>query len=356
MRRRAFGAALAATAAGLAAPRPAAPWATPGASATPATPVTPATPARGETARGGAPHLAGPDEFAFALIGDVPYGRDQVALLPALLADLDDALAFAIHVGDLKGGLESCSDAVLAQRHAALAASRVPILFTPGDNEWLDCSRLPAGGFDPLGRLERLRSLFFEPPRAPRGVSDLVRQSDAPGHRPFPENLRWHVGETVFVTVNLPGSDNGREGAPAMQAHHALRADANEAWLREASGLAARAARPLLVIAVHADPGFEREDGAHLAAPPPDGYTRHRALLRELAGTFPGQVLYLHGDTHRFRVDRPLRDTRGARLRNFTRVESFGSPFASSWVRVRVRPADPSPFFVAVRHAPPARP
>jgi hypothetical protein len=237
-----------------------------------------------------------------------------------------------------------------------LAASRVPLLYTPGDNEWVDCARLPAGGFDPLGRLARLRAMFFETLRAPPGVARLVRQSDAGPRHAFPENLRWQVGEAVFATVNLPGSDNGRDGPPALEPHHALRAAANEAWLREAFAIAARAAHPLVVIAAHANPGFEHDDGVTLVPSAPDSYAKHRALLRELAAAFPGHVLYLHGDTHRFRVDQPLRDANGARRRNFTRVESFGSPFASSWVRIRVRPRDPAPVLVAVRHVPPARP
>ena len=47
-------------------------------------------------------------------------------------------------------------------------------------------------------------------------------------------------------------------------------------------------------------------------------------------------MLLVHGDTHRHRVDRPLRDPEsGATLANFTRVEVFGYP-TMNWVRIRV--------------------
>ena len=49
---------------------------------------------------------------------------------------------------------------------------------------------------------------------------------------------------------------------------------------------------------------------------------------------FPGEVLLVHGDTHHYRVDRPLSGANEGPLANFTRVEVFGSPFVN-WVRVQ---------------------
>jgi hypothetical protein len=59
------------------------------------------------------------------------------------------------------------------------------------------------------------------------------------------------------------------------------------------------------------------------------------AMAKETLG-FDGEVLLVHGDTHRFRVDAPLHDpATGALVANFTRVEVFGSP-GMNWVRIRV--------------------
>ena len=58
-------------------------------------------------------------------------------------------------------------------------------------------------------------------------------------------------------------------------------------------------------------------------------------MVNESLG-FDGEVLLVHGDTHRFRVDSPLRDpASGVPVANFTRVEVFGSPNVN-WVRLRV--------------------
>ena len=70
---------------------------------------------------------------------------------------------------------------------------------------------------------------------------------------------------------------------------------------------------------------------------------RPRRGFRELLATlgaetraYGGQVLLVHGDTHRYRVDQPpLENPSDAPLANFTRVEVFGYP-EMNWVRVRV--------------------
>lgn len=51
----------------------------------------------------------------------------------------------------------------------------------------------------------------------------------------------------------------------------------------------------------------------------------------------------MHGDSHYFRIDKPLLDAQGRRLENFTRVETFGNNPANGtndvqWVKVIVDP------------------
>jgi hypothetical protein len=65
---------------------------------------------------------------------------------------------------------------------------------------------------------------------------------------------------------------------------------------------------------------------------------------------FRKPVVLLHGDTHYFRVDKPLFRTNeagpgnfGRQIENFTRVETFGFPEAH-WVRVIVDLNDPHVF------------
>jgi len=51
----------------------------------------------------------------------------------------------------------------------------------------------------------------------------------------------------------------------------------------------------------------------------------------------------VHGDSHYFRIDKPLLDAQGRRLENFTRVETFGNNAANGlndvqWLKVFVDP------------------
>ena len=60
------------------------------------------------------------------------------------------------------------------------------------------------------------------------------------------------------------------------------------------------------------------------------------ALKDEIKSKPP--VLLVHGDSHVHRFDQPLRDPASGRLQaNFTRLETWGSPFMG-WVKVDVAP------------------
>jgi len=318
--------------------------------------LAPALASDGRPVSAGAPALAGGADATslapttFALIGDTPYNPLEERLLARVLDDIDGEVEFVIHVGDLKSGWEPCSDALLSARHDALAASRHPLVYLPGDNEWLDCARKSAGGFDPMDRLELLRDLFYRRPGPPTAPPGLQRQRDTAFD--FPENQRWRAGSAIFTTLNLPGSNNGADDDPSLQPRHASRAAANEAWLRACFAIADAEHLPAVVIAIHADPGFEHDHRSSWlpgAARSRDGYHDFRQLLRELVTSSAAQVLLLHGDSHQFRADQPMHDARGRQVRNFHRVECFGSPFASAWVRVSIDPRRDPPFIIATR-------
>ena len=281
--------------------------------------------------------------LSFALIGDIPYRRGEIAALPALLEDIASNACFALHIGDIKAGAEVCSDELLASRLGALSQLRIPLVYTPGDNEWVDCWRESAGAYDPAERLAWLRQQVFgvTPPilgrRAlPLPMRNLQRQRDM--GRGLPENLMFEAGHALFVTINLPGSENGQR-SPLTQADHAERNDANRHWLAHAAERARDLRLPLLAVAAHANPDLGRGIGP--ASRADDSYADFREQLARCLAIFPGHVLLMHGDTHRFRVDRIH-----SRL---TRVESFGSPFSGSWVRISLRDAE-IPFDVEVRH------
>ncbi|MGK7929677.1 MAG: hypothetical protein AB4290_31285, partial [Spirulina sp.] len=95
--------------------------------------------------------------LTFTAIGDMPYVKaDKIALereIPKAIQAADPP--FVVHYGDLKGGGESCSEALLKQRRDnlyGLLPGRV--FYTPGDNEWADCDRRSLSA--PISELSQL--------------------------------------------------------------------------------------------------------------------------------------------------------------------------------------------------------
>src|SRR5439155_12905748 len=75
----------------------------------------------------------------------------------------------------------------------------------------------------------------------------------------------------------------------------------------------------------------------------PDGFQTFLQALRDDTTAFQKPVVLVYGDSHYFRIDKPLLDEQGRRLENFTRVETFGDNSANGlndvhWVKVLVDP------------------
>jgi len=111
------------------------------------------------------------------------------------------------------------------------------------------------------------------------------------------------------------------------------------AWLRDSFALARRDKLAGVVVAMQANPGF-RQFNRGLGHP---GFKQLLETLRAETEAFPGQVLFLHGDTHSHQIDQPLLAGNGETLTRFTRVESYGSPFLG-WVKVIVDDQTPGLF------------
>ena len=266
--------------------------------------------------------------FAFAALGDTPYTADEEARFIGMLAELNRAkLAFVVHVGDFKSGQSECSDELYRQRLDWFEYSRHPFVFVPGDNDWTDCWRDSAGGYQPAERLVRLRELFFAQPRSlgQRSI-ELARQTQGASPQPYPEHARWAHRRVLFVTLNVPGGDNNFS---RDRAEFRARDAAARSWLREAFRLARAKKFGGVVIMMQANPWAAAGPRRHGFAP------LLETLLAETR-EFPGEVVLIHGDTHRYRVDRPLVDPETRRrVPNFTRIEVYGSPNVN-WVRVRI--------------------
>jgi hypothetical protein len=308
-------------------------------------------------------------EYAVGLWGDLPYSDVQATSgVPNLIADMNDAqLAFSVHDGDLKAGNGTpgsttptiCSDALYQQGLGYLNALDAPAMLTPGDNDWTDCDRPSNGGYDSLERLDRERQIFFGTPYS-LGRHPLAQevQTDPTclgvnGPTACVENRRWTVKDVVYATVNIQGSCNNLCDTAPNAGEYAARNAADIAWLKKTFAEAKANDSAAVMIIGQADPGFDASDAtrAPLRNPrtlvetdtQPDGFHDFLLALRDETIAFGRPVVYVHGDSHYFRVDKPLLDAQGRRLENFTRVETFGdnAPNGNNdvhWVKALVDP------------------
>src|SRR5919106_998339 len=168
---------------------------------------------------------------ALGVWGDVPYSDVQTTSgVPNLIADMNrQRLAFTVHDGDIKAGGTRCDDTVYAQFEAFLNSLRAPAMYTPGDNEWTDCDRPAAGGFDSEERLQHIRANLFDSERS-SGKRRVRLEVQEP---PYVENRRWRVDDVVYATLHVVGSDNNLGDVAPDPVEWAERNAATSAWMRE---------------------------------------------------------------------------------------------------------------------------
>jgi hypothetical protein len=309
--------------------------------------------------------------FHFGLIGDTPYTTVQQQEYQRVLAALNKAdLAFVVHVGDFQNdprgyypnpaiGLLPCLDDNYKAIYESFQSVKHPFILTPGDNDWTDCHLVREPKIDPQERLAKVRSMFF-----PEGHSlgqrtfPVESQAKDSQYAKFRENLRWSIGGVTFATLHIVGSNDNLGRTPEMDAEYRERKAANLAWMRAAFTAAKADGSRGLVLMAQANPGFEnywppaaktRYFSPFVARgqPVPSYPSAFDDYVTGLAGeleSYDKPVAFLHGDTHLFRIDKPLYSKKTQRLfENFTRVETFGNP-DSHWVRVTVDPSDPQVF------------
>ena len=300
-----------------------------------------------------------PNRYSIALWGDMPYNALGKQQYPALLADVNASnIEFSVFDGDLKaGGDGPCTDEnVYTPSLTAFASLERPLIWVPGDNDWTDClgrygaAATAPGSDDPIERLNHERALFASTPYSlGQRKLRLTRQSAA-----YPENVRWKLGPVVYVGLNVQGSNDnypyaGVDGETRTQAQidvqraeEIARKAADIAWLDESFAYAKRVHAAGVMIVFQADLNFNNEQ--HLPDTRSyDAFPDYIAALRTVSLGFPGQVALVHGDSHYFKLDKPLNTDQGGIVANFTRVETFGSR-NTHWVKATIDADNPNVF------------
>lgn len=278
--------------------------------------------------------------FDIGLFGDTPYGAKEEAAFLRLMDHMNQSnMAFSVHTGDIKGGGERCSDEAYLRIRRVFDAARHPLIYVPGDNEWTDCHRPACGGYEPMERLQFLRSVFYaDDMTLGQPKLRLDRQSKQPRYAAYREHVRWEYGGVLFVGLNLPGSNNNLGRTREMDLEYHDRQAAYLAWMEESFEWAKKAGSKGVMLFIQANPYFDKKWAERI------GFNHFLDDLKRLTVAFAKPVVLVHGDTHYFRVDKPMTDEETGRIiANFTRVETFGSPNAH-WVRAIVDPKDPNLF------------
>ena len=233
-----------------------------------------------------------------AVIGDTPYGAAQIEDFPNLLAtiDADARISSVLHLGDIKNGSSRCDDSYFAQIAAGFSSLTIPMIFTPGDNEWTDCHRANNGAYDPLERLAALRSVFFPVPGLTLGggFKQVLSQSEFAGFESFVENQIWFEAGVAFGAVHVVGSNDSK---PAWYTDDTTGTKMDDPARREAEagrpqrrhpGLAGQAVRRR-----HPEPGGRR------------GHRHAGGHVRRLLGRqqHPPRFLQQHRPAHRPAVE-----------------------------------------------------
>lgn len=346
--------------------------------------------------------------YNFAVLGDTDYYgypglRDGVGTLQQLINEqLNQAdIKFVVHVGDIKGA-QSCTDSYLQSIRDTFETSTHPLLYTPGDNEWVDCAQqTPFDGLnlllplrDPLDALAKIRSLFFiEKDKGnhrsfgdgnihPKRQGDMKDNPKTPFDESlYVENQMWERGNILYVIIHTTGSrDNavirtftgpnfpyaysygnqvlvGSIASPpaSFSNEKKLREAANLAWLDKAFDRAREAGSKGVVVLTQANLRYDLDnnDGSCRTSLTPanlatcKAYESYRIKLHDKSLSFNKPVLLVQGDSHIFTIQHPYID-----VPLFTRVQGFGYQSVENgmpdtgWLNIAVNPANPALFTV----------
>lgn len=334
--------------------------------------------------------------LTMAVYGDSPYGvsptdDSQLIATPAFIDSInaDPDVSLVLDIGDLHSGKQFCTQAYDQTVFDLWTRYEDPVVYTPGDNETVDCHKKAEGGGaynpatgqidyvvdangnpvdyakgDPVANLDLIRAIFFAHPNVTLGQHRklILSQSAAydrrhPSDRKFVENVLWYQNGVLFVTIDLPGGSNNdtdvwygarSETSRQTQAREE-RTGADLRWLDSAFFAAKVLHAKGVVIGAQADMWDPEKGAAHQA-----GYEPFVQSVASHTKAFGGPVLMINGDSHVYRSENPLSPTAsctwelaapcvsvasmhpGYDVANFHRIVVHGSTTPLEWLKLTV--------------------
>ncbi|BDT75539.1 hypothetical protein PKF022_12040 [Polynucleobacter sp. KF022] len=284
------------------------------------------------------------EPFKFIALGDMPYKLpDDYVRYERLISEINKKNpSFSIFIGDTKSGSTPCSDEYNQTVKGYFNQFTSPLIYSIGDNEWTDCHRMLAGSYDPIERLDNLRSTFFTTNKSfGRRQTQLTRQADIDSrYQKFVENSYWVKNQFLFVSLHIPGSNNNFERDERAKSEYYERNQANLNWIQSAFTLASSKGYLGIIFGYQADMFYTPAQAINEDS----GYRDTLHALSKSAQEFKKPVLLIHGDSHRLILDQPLKtlDQKYA-LENVLRLQIMGAEQVQA-VEIKVDPKAEQPF------------
>jgi hypothetical protein len=285
--------------------------------------------------------------FEFVAIGDMPYNIPKdYEKFDRLIGTINASKpSFTVHVGDIKSGSTACSDENFKKVFDQFQTFDGPLVYTPGDNEWTDCHRQNNGSYEPLERLAKIRSMFFPEIGKSLGRTTMAVESQAQvmadKFSTFVENTRFVKNGVLFVVAHIVGSNNNLEPRDPKAAMEFFARDAaNVAWINAAFAKAKAENLKAVVVVSQANPYDIKQEFP--AVPSASGFIATIKAIENGSKSFGKPILYIHGDEHRFVIDRMV----GTDLKPIpmtTRLQVYGANQVHG-VKVSVNPDSPGVF------------
>ncbi len=136
----------------------------------------------------------------FAVIGDIPSARTRSPRSPRTShrSTRTRWCPWSSTWATSRTVLSECTDAYFSMIPEGLRPVPGPARRHHRDNEWTDCHRPDNGAFNPLARLDAVRSTFFDRPGLTLGQRPVRVSSDVAAG--FPENVSWTRDHVAFTS------------------------------------------------------------------------------------------------------------------------------------------------------------
>ncbi|WP_367754350.1 hypothetical protein [Flavobacterium sp. WC2430] len=280
--------------------------------------------------------------FTFIVLGDMPYNlpKDNLKFENVIAALNKRNQAFNVFVGDFKSSKTPCSDTAFQKILGYFNSFKKPLIYTPGDNEWTDCGKPQAGSYNTNDRLSAIRAQFFKDTLHSLGKStmELSSESSNVAYAKYVENKIWKYNGISFATIHLVGSNNNfnTDNLNSNEEFYE-RSNANIFWLNTVFEQAKKDNSLGIVIFEHADM-ITPDKGK-------EGFVTFLKELQKRVETYKKPVLLVNGDSHEYKVDKPLYENVELKktVLNFTRLQVFGEADMHA-VEVTVNPKNPALF------------